>query len=68
MMKPKEKSFQFFPGAFGPNFDIAIMGVSNPARETQEPGFMQAGIAEAHALNTAFDAGKEGGNVRYGRA
>jgi hypothetical protein len=66
-MEPLEKSFQFFFGTFGPDFDIPFGSVTDPAGKTPELGFMETSVTEAYALDTAPDTGEEGGRGWCGR-
>lgn len=66
--EPLEKDVQFFPGALGPDLNIAFGGIADPSVKTPEPGLMKAGIPEAYTLDPALDTGKKGGMFRDGRA
>lgn len=57
--EPLKKSIQLLPGTLGPDFDIPVRGVADPARYMQEAGLVDAGIPKADSLDAAPDTGKK---------
>jgi hypothetical protein len=59
-MQPFLKVRQGSLSALGPYLHLAVLGISHPTLQAQQPGLTQGRVAEADALNFAFDKGVKG--------